>query len=59
MHYKNLLQLPVYQTDKIQLILGENILYIRRYNFCELGGKEEQYSPSLPAEPCTRVGGEK
>ena len=59
MHYKKLLWLPVYQTDNRRLILGENIFYIRRYNFCELGGKEELYSPSLPAEPCTRVGGEK
>lgn len=59
MHYKKLFRLPVYQTDNRWLILGGNIFYIRRYNFCELGGKEELYSPSLPAEPCTRVGGEK
>jgi hypothetical protein len=34
-----------------QLILGENISYIRKYNFCDRGGQEEPHSPSLLAEP--------
>jgi hypothetical protein len=58
-NYKKQLWLPVYQRDNRWWTLGENVLYIRRYSFCDLGGEEKLHLPSLLAEPCTRVGWEK